>query len=272
MKTPAASPGSYRMAEEVFSLPELQKRFDIPPDEAQSFRAIARIYQKGSMLICEGDTDKTLFLIRGGSVGIFKQMGEQEEMISSIDAVNFVGEMSCIMDAPRTATVRAISEMVLVYAITSPNFPLILSNPKWADSLMTRITKDLYQTNTNLVTASTRIQELTHETQRLNAQAEVYRQSAETSQRHVQTLLNIVLRLMKIVRDQAVIGSKGWFFQAVATESVERFARLLFPGLNFSASYADLQQIREDLESAQKAESRSNLVSVYEELKSGLDQ
>jgi CRP-like cAMP-binding protein len=67
------------------------------------------------------------------------------------------------MDTPRSATVRALGDIVLVYAISSPNFSMILSNPRWADILITRFCKNLYQANNNLVMANNKIQELTHE-------------------------------------------------------------------------------------------------------------
>lgn len=261
--------GIYSTVGEVFTLPELQKIYDISTEEAQSFRAFARIYPKGSTIIREGDTDKTLYLLRGGSVGIYKQVGEEPEMIAQIDAVNFVGEMSCITDEPRTATVMAITDQVLVYAITTPNFSLILSNPKWADILITRFSKDLSLTNTHLVTSSERVHELVLEVETLKCELAAKVDELAKSRLETGKLINIVLSWMRVVRDQAVIGSKGWHFVKLATESVERIARGFFPALVFDTEKILFSEIREDLDAAQKSDTRSNLGPVYDEIRKG---
>jgi CRP/FNR family cyclic AMP-dependent transcriptional regulator len=156
-------PTPYTLIGQNFSLVVLQVQFDISAEEAHSFQSMARIYSKGSTVIREGESDKTLYLIRGGTVGVFKKVGDEEQFLATIDAVNFVGEMSYIIDTPRSATVRALSDIVLVYAISTPNFSLILSNPKWADILLTRFCRNLYQANNNLVAANMKIHELTNE-------------------------------------------------------------------------------------------------------------
>jgi len=154
---------TYSLVGETYPLTFLQKKYDISLEEAQSFRALARIYTRGSTIIREGETDKTLYLIRGGSVGVFKHVGDEEQFLATIEAVNFVGEMSYIIDTPRSASVVALSEIVLVYAITTPNFSIILSNPTWADILIKRFCKNLYQANNNLVAANIKIQQLSTE-------------------------------------------------------------------------------------------------------------
>ncbi|MDR3575321.1 MAG: cyclic nucleotide-binding domain-containing protein [Anaerolineaceae bacterium] len=263
--------GNYSLAGEVFSLSELLKRYDIAKEEFESFRPFARIYPKGSMIIREGDKDKTLFLIRSGSVGVFRKIGDKRESFGSIEAINFVGEMSLINDAPRTATIIAVTDDVLIYAITSPNLSLILANPKWSEILLTRFSKDLRQNNAQLVTASNTIHDLNSEVGRLQSELEKQKQALADLQGKIPSLVNIILALTGVARDQAVFGTKGWFYFQLVSESLEHFAQNYFPFGNYSARQANLKEIREHLDAAQKAETRPNLSGVYETIKKDIE-
>ena len=261
----------YTMAGEAFSLPELQKRYDLTKEEFESFRPFARIYPKGSLIIREGERDKTLFLIRSGAVGIFKKVGDQQKIFGTIEAINFVGEMSLINDMPRTATVIALTQDALVYALGSPNISLILANPKWAELLLTRFSKDLKQNSADLVTASTTIHDLNDEVSRLKNEMEKEQQALAENLSKLQKLINNVLALTDVARDQAVFGTKGWFYFQLVGEAIEHFAQKYFPMMHFSTKEANHKEIREQLDAAQKAESRPNLTSVYENIKKDIE-
>ena len=265
-----SKPLTYSTVGEYFSMAELQMMYGIPSDEAQSFRPLARIYPKDSVLIREGDADKTLYLIRGGTVGVYRNVANTEEQISTIEAVNFVGEMSGIIGVPRSATVRALTDTVLVYALSTPNLSLIISNPKWADLLITRFTRDLYQSNNQMVASSTRNHELTAELELVKREAMDDKETLVKMLLDLQKLMDIVLILMRAVRDQAVMGSKGWYFVMVASEAVERFAKRLFPMLTFTEIRTNIDEIHADLDAAQKGERRQNVASVYKEIQNSL--
>lgn len=64
-------------------------------------------YKTGEALFNEGDKADALYLIRRGSVMVSHQLGGREVVTSYVSAGNYVGEMALMMDAPRSATVRA---------------------------------------------------------------------------------------------------------------------------------------------------------------------
>ncbi len=64
-------------------------------------------YKTGQALFNEGDKADGLYLIRRGSVMVSHILGGREVVISYVSAGNYVGEMALMMDAPRSATVRA---------------------------------------------------------------------------------------------------------------------------------------------------------------------
>ena len=69
--------------------------------------SVIRQYKTGEALFNEGDKADGLYLIRRGSVMVSHLLGGREVVISYVSAGNYVGEMALMMDAPRSATVRA---------------------------------------------------------------------------------------------------------------------------------------------------------------------
>lgn len=69
------------------------------------------IYQKGETIIREGEKDKTIYFLVSGKVGIYKG----KKLVSTIDKPNSpIGEISAILETPRTATCIALEESELV--------------------------------------------------------------------------------------------------------------------------------------------------------------
>jgi predicted acylesterase/phospholipase RssA/CRP-like cAMP-binding protein len=74
------------------------------------------VYLEGQKtLIREGDLDNDLFLVIHGRLRVFKNADtEEEEILAEIGAGQVVGEIAILVDMPRTATVKAIRDTVLV--------------------------------------------------------------------------------------------------------------------------------------------------------------
>ncbi len=67
-----------------------------------------REFKPGEVLIAEGDTsDRSLYLVRKGSVMISRQIAGKEVVYAYLPAGSYVGEMAALLEQPRTATVRA---------------------------------------------------------------------------------------------------------------------------------------------------------------------
>jgi CRP-like cAMP-binding protein/thioredoxin reductase/Fe-S-cluster-containing hydrogenase component 2 len=64
-------------------------------------------FKPGETLIEEGARDDSVFFIRRGSVTISGRFGDREVVRDYVPAGNYVGEMALLMQAPRSATVRA---------------------------------------------------------------------------------------------------------------------------------------------------------------------
>jgi len=119
-------------------------KIDIPQEELQQFKPFVQIFSRGKEIIREGDErDQRIFLLRQGSVDVVKQIGDQREVVGRIEAVNLFGEMSIVTKRPRTASIIAASDPVVIYAFDNPNLSVILANPKWGNLLVRRLAENL---------------------------------------------------------------------------------------------------------------------------------
>lgn len=248
------------------SLNELSFKYGIPKEEAASFQAMVRVYPQGSVIIREGDQDKTLFLLRSGTVGIYRNMTDDLRMIATVEAINFVGEMSLILDEPRSATVIVESEFVVIYAIVRPNLHLIMGNPKWAEILISRLSKDLRQANSERILSNNRANALEEENYRMLEEVKRREQDLEQQRGQMRQLLNGVLVLQRAVRNLAVVGSKGWHYINLLCGAVCCLAEQYVPGLELSEDGADPRVVQASLAAVQKAGPNDNMRGIVEEM------
>lgn len=197
----------------TFKPAELASRFDIPKDEIVSFLNSIRLYPKGTAIIREGDTDKTLYLLRHGTVTVYKQSTpDKREHIAYIEAVNFFGEMSLITGERRSATVEAHSKEVMVYAVGRQDLSLILANPRWGEMLITRLVNDLASTNEQLSYSYQSIAKLKKEKDVLEDQISEYHEDHNQHLRDVASVFRSITAFQSIIQDEAIVGSRGWAY------------------------------------------------------------
>ncbi|RTE87357.1 MULTISPECIES: cyclic nucleotide-binding domain-containing protein [Gammaproteobacteria] len=89
---------------------EDKRRFAVTPNLFQHAKA-------GSNVIEQGDTDACIYIVMAGAAKIIKD----DVHVADIEAGQFVGEVAFITGEPRTATVQAESDMILL-RITTGNF------------------------------------------------------------------------------------------------------------------------------------------------------
>jgi CRP-like cAMP-binding protein len=84
-------------------------------EERQSIEDIARLHKvdSGDYLIRAGDTDATLFTVEAGHLDI---VARGDNVIATVGPGDVLGETSFIDDSPRTVSVRAGEEPVMVRA------------------------------------------------------------------------------------------------------------------------------------------------------------
>ncbi len=81
---------------------------------ARSNRLLAkygRNYAAGETLIKEGETSCEAFFLYAGKAAVFKNFPDGEKRLMALDEGNLLGEMAYLLNEPRTASVRAESEV-----------------------------------------------------------------------------------------------------------------------------------------------------------------
>jgi CRP-like cAMP-binding protein len=110
--------------------------FGVLPVEAQqalAFSASERLYADGEVVVREGDPAGSLFIVLEGRVAVTAGPGAAE--IAVTEAGGFFGEMSLLTGSPRTATVTARGDC-LVLEIAAADFRAhVLSHPDVIDRL-----------------------------------------------------------------------------------------------------------------------------------------
>ncbi|HNQ02985.1 MAG TPA: YhjD/YihY/BrkB family envelope integrity protein [Thiobacillaceae bacterium] len=70
-----------------------------------------RVFAPGDRLITEGEAGQEAILIHSGRVGVYKHLEQGERKLVELEAGSLIGEMAYLLNEPRTASVRAETEV-----------------------------------------------------------------------------------------------------------------------------------------------------------------
>jgi diguanylate cyclase (GGDEF)-like protein len=112
---------------------------DLPAGERAQVagRMQQRSLRKGATLFSEGDPGDELYVILSGSMAVTVKTPDGAEItLSEIGAGGFLGEMSIIEQAPRSATCRALADCELLALHANDFLELIASRPQAAAAIL----------------------------------------------------------------------------------------------------------------------------------------
>lgn len=119
--------------------------------EAILQRSRALTFRKNTVLMSEGETGECLYVIQSGSVKIFVSDEDGNELILFIEgAGSYIGEISLLDDAPRTASAVTL-EKTQVLAISKSSFiECVELNPDIAFRIIRSMTHRLRRATDNI--------------------------------------------------------------------------------------------------------------------------
>ncbi len=96
-------------------------------DRLASVMLVTR-YSPGDRIVEQGSTGDRFYVLTDGQVEVIYSEGERETRIAELGVGDFFGEMALLHDAPRSATVRALSP-VETYTLSANDFAALLRPP-----------------------------------------------------------------------------------------------------------------------------------------------
>lgn len=120
---------------------------DVQKSPKTLMKKFIRRYNNGDVIFQEGEQGGSMFYIIAGSVNICKK----DQVIRAMKKDEYFGEMSMLVDTPRTATAIAAEPDTQLVTISHDNFDAILKeNPKIVLSILKEMTMRLKITGENL--------------------------------------------------------------------------------------------------------------------------
>ena len=139
---------------------------NLPPDELDRIMSELDVVnlQPREILFQEGDTGEQMYVVVSGELEILKAPDSDDELIlNRIQAGEYIGEMSLVTGAPRTASVRANGEVVLLSMSRAQLMDLLQRHPHLASDMVSVLSHRLDNTNAatfrDLTAANRRLQD-----------------------------------------------------------------------------------------------------------------
>jgi CRP-like cAMP-binding protein len=130
--TPAGRVGAAALDVDIFSpLTSAERDF-----LAESLRSAT--FGRGEEIIRQGEQGDSLYVIQRGRVEVLVTSDGQQEVVDTLGAGNFFGEMSLFTGEPRSATVRAVEDTEVV-PVTVESFRKIVANNPGVLGEVTRV-------------------------------------------------------------------------------------------------------------------------------------
>jgi small-conductance mechanosensitive channel/CRP-like cAMP-binding protein len=103
--------------------------------ERRALTAVARerLFGPGEIVVRQGDAGQSLFIVQTGQVRVTLEQGQKE--VARIDPGGVFGEMSLLTGDPRTATVAAVGDSVLLEIDAESFRRVVLENPAAVEAI-----------------------------------------------------------------------------------------------------------------------------------------
>jgi CRP-like cAMP-binding protein len=77
-------------------------------------KAEEKVVEAGSIIFRENEIGSDMYIVKRGKVEIFKETKDKKSAVAMLGEKSFFGEMAILEDAPRSASVKAIEDSVLI--------------------------------------------------------------------------------------------------------------------------------------------------------------
>lgn len=123
---------------------------DLPVDELDQIMAQLEVVnlKSGEILFREGEPGEHMYIVVSGNLEILMAPGTDNELIlNRVPQGEYIGEMSLVTGAPRTASVRAHGDVVLLSMSRGQLMDLLQTHPQLASTMVHVLSHRLDNTN-----------------------------------------------------------------------------------------------------------------------------
>lgn len=106
-----------------------------------------RFLSANELLLRDGDTAESVFLVKSGRLKAYKNEGPKEVVLGQINAGEFVGEMAYIQGEARSANVVSVTECELIEIPIDSLDSVLFSKPAWSKALVKTLSSRLKRAN-----------------------------------------------------------------------------------------------------------------------------
>jgi CRP-like cAMP-binding protein len=110
---------------------------------AASSRSPLVVYRKGQFIFRAGDLGSEMFVIHDGKAEVMREAPEPTGSIATLEKGDFFGEMAVLEGLPRTASVRALTDLKLVRVDGATFTQLLRAEPEIAVRIMRKLSRRL---------------------------------------------------------------------------------------------------------------------------------
>jgi CRP-like cAMP-binding protein len=107
-------------------------------------------YADGQDLMVQGDMGDSAFIIVAGTADIIVETPDGPLTVANVGKNDIIGEIAILCDVPRTATVRASSELITLRISKELFFQLVNEFPQMAVEIMRELASRLERTTAQL--------------------------------------------------------------------------------------------------------------------------
>lgn len=104
----------------------------------------------GEFLLHEGEESTEMYYLQSGTLSVLKRKGDSVQQIGTIISGELVGEMSFLDKEPRSASVKALTDSVLVVIPVDKLDSAMNGQPKWFSALLHTLTDRLRKANARI--------------------------------------------------------------------------------------------------------------------------
>ena len=121
---------------------------------------LGRVYKDGEIIVEEGSSSRSLFIIQSGKVKIFKGRGEKETALALLGESDIFGEMSLFDASPRSATAKAVGETRVLAIDHEGLLKRIKMDPTLAFRIIRQMSRRIRSLNTRLISVQSAINQI----------------------------------------------------------------------------------------------------------------